>query len=104
MPYYLQALDVEPNSADTLNNLAISVALSGQSGRARDLLRAALDLDPANGVIVRNASLIGRTPAPSAPPSKGTSPLRLVRTGVAEFSLYVGPNRSERLHIVGDHL
>lgn len=53
--YYRRALALEPTAADTLNNLAVSLALAGDPEAERVFAQASA-FDPSNGVIRSNVS------------------------------------------------
>ncbi len=53
--YYRKALAIEPDAPDTLNNLAVSLAMAGDPQAARVFTQAA-ELDPQNPIIQENAA------------------------------------------------
>lgn len=90
--YYLQALAIEPNGADTLNNMAVSAALAGDEAAAQGLFARAAKLDPANPTIRDNLQVAGMTPEePANLAEDDADPNRpqLVRTGLTEVTLAI---------------
>ncbi len=71
--FYRQALQLEPNSPDVMNNMAISLQMAGKPEAMQWFARAER-LDPKNPVIDANVSLAAATPplTPAAMPA-GTS-------------------------------
>jgi len=103
--FYQQALAIEPQSADTLNNMAVSLAMAGFPTDAEYTLRQAAKLDPGNKTIQVNlVSLNGLgtaraapqraeirdTPAASADASVDPRRPRIERIGVQAYMVYVG--------------
>ena len=60
---FVKALAIEPESADTLNNMAISAAMTGDDETAAKLFDRAAGLDPTNPVIRDNMHVARLTPA-----------------------------------------
>ncbi len=96
--YYLKALAVEPNSADTLNNMAVSAMIAGDDTAARALLARAADLDATNPTIRENMQIAGLGPMPEpigepvivqdAPVADEDRPA-IERTGFTEYTLTI---------------
>jgi type IV secretion system protein VirB1 len=63
--FYKQALQLEPNSPDVVNNMAISLQMAGKPEATQWFARAER-LDPKNPVIDANVSLAQATPTPGA--------------------------------------
>lgn len=62
--FYKQALQLEPNSPDVVNNMAISLQMAGKPDAMQWFARAE-KLDPKNPVIDANVNLAAATPAPA---------------------------------------
>jgi Flp pilus assembly protein TadD len=92
--YYAKALTIEPNSADTLNNMAVSAAMIGNQDQARELIAHALRIDPANYAIRQNAGLVGVIGIPILPAQIADDDRPSIeRTGISEVTLTI-PSRS----------
>jgi Tfp pilus assembly protein PilF len=57
-PFYLKALQIEPRSADTLNNMGVSAMLAGKADQARELFARAAALDADNRTIHTNLKVV----------------------------------------------
>jgi tetratricopeptide (TPR) repeat protein len=105
--YYAKALAIEPESADTLNNMAISAALAGDDRRAAELFARAAVRDGANATIRANLRLAGLAPAAPSPSDSGIlaealaaagdDQPQLERTGLAEFTLVLPASAIEAM-------
>jgi tetratricopeptide (TPR) repeat protein len=101
--YYRKALAIEPNSADTLNNMAVSAANSGDAKTASELFARAAESAPNDGTIRENMQLAGlASPTEPSPPDSGIMPEviaaidesrpQIERTGLNEFTLTLPAN------------
>ena len=87
--YYFKALAIEPNSADTMNNIALSAALAGDDMTARQWFAQAVTLAPADAVIAANARRAHGETVTVLPDDAVVDDTRpsLERTGMAEVTL-----------------
>jgi type IV secretion system protein VirB1 len=110
--FYQQALKLEPDSPDVINNMAVSLRMAGKPEAAQWFIRAAR-LDPKNSVIRANVTLAEADPAVSrmavpaaprmadiaapraveaaTPPVANTVAPRVADTAVARVALPVAP-------------
>ena len=95
--YYVKALSIESNSADTLNNMAVSAAIAGDQNTSSTLFARAASLDPNNPMIRENMQLAGLVPSgplltetpimPEVIAAIYQNRPRIERTGLTEITL-----------------
>lgn len=58
IPLYERALTLAHNQPSVTNNLAMAYAMSGEPGRAEELLRKAVEADPENAKVRQNLAIV----------------------------------------------
>jgi Flp pilus assembly protein TadD len=107
--YYFKALAIEPNSADTLNNMAVSATIAGETKTAHELFARAAELDARNSTIRENMRMADASPegrVAATPPQETDAVAEeedratLARTGVAEYTLTIPTALRQRVTAV----